>query len=68
MQVNITASEKKKLKNLIKNDPIWSGLMGASYQQIDNWIDNNVTNLAEAKPVLKRLVKVVAFLVRHLEG
>jgi len=67
MQVNLTASEKKKLINLVKDDAILHGLMTANYQQIDDWIDNNVTNLAEAKEVFKLLVKIVVYLIRHLE-
>jgi len=67
MQINLTASEKKKLINVIKNDPILHGLMTATYQQIDNWIDNNVTDLASAMEVFKRLVKIVVYLIRHLE-
>jgi len=67
MQINLTASEKKKLINLVKNDAILHGLMTANYQQIDNWIDNNVTNLATTREVFKRLVKIVVYLVRHLE-
>ena len=67
MQINITASEKKNLRNLIDNDLILNGLMSATYPQIDTWIDNNVTNLVEAREVFKRLVKVMAYLIRHLQ-
>lgn len=67
MQVNITASEKKKIKNILDNDPIISALMTATYSQIDTWIDNNVTNVSEAREVFKRLVKIVVYLIRHVE-
>ncbi len=67
MQIDLTASEKKKLINYIKNDPIMLGLMTATYPQIDTWIDNNVNDLSTAKEVFKRLVKICVFLIRHLE-
>jgi len=67
MQVNLTTSEKRKLAILVKSDPILHGLMTADYLQIDNWIDNNVTDLHTAREVFKRLVKIVVYLIRHLD-
>ena len=67
MKVNITASEKQKLANLIKNDPIWKGLMTADYAQIDNWIDNNVNNIDDIRKVMKRMAKILVYLSRHLK-
>jgi hypothetical protein len=68
--VEAEIAEAERLRNIwnnLKDDPLWKGLMTATYQQIDNWIDNNVTDLATARDVFKRLVKVVAFLVRELK-
>ena len=41
-------------------------LAGLSYQQIDNYIDNNVTSLANAKVVLKKLAKWNLALAKYL--
>jgi hypothetical protein len=68
--VEVERIEYERIINLwnnLKDDPLWQGLRTATYQQIDNWIDNNVTDLATARDVFKRLVKVVAFLVRELK-
>lgn len=35
-------------------------LKSASPTQIDNWVDSNVTNIAEARNVLKAIVKILA--------
>lgn len=39
-------------------------LKTATAAQIDTYIDNNVTDLASARTMLKRIVKVIAILVR----
>jgi hypothetical protein len=40
-------------------DPRWQALRGASPAQIDAWLTNNVTNLAQARQVLKFLLLAV---------
>lgn len=36
-------------------------LMSATPTQIDNFVDNNVTNLAEARTMFKRILKLIRF-------
>lgn len=70
-QVELAAiAEKRQAERDFKQDSIDvyadSGiqtLLKARPAQIENWIDTNVTNLAQAKTVLIRLAKVVALLV-----
>lgn len=66
MQVNLTASEKKKLIDAIKNDPMMSALMTANYDQIDTWVENNVTTITMAQEVFKRLIKSIKYLLYNL--
>lgn len=66
MQVNLTASEKKKLIDAIKNDPMMSALMKADYSQIDTWVETNVTTINMAQEVFKRLIKSVKYLLYNL--
>ena len=66
MQVNIVASDKKKLINILKNDPIMHGLMTSDYSQIDTWIDNNVNTLTDARELFKRLFKSIKYLLANL--
>lgn len=42
-----------------------SQLYGLTQQQLENYIDNNVTNLAEAKEYIKKLSAVVLWLVKQ---
>lgn len=50
------------------NDEIGlSDISGMTYAQLDTYIDNNVTNLAEAKQYLKKLSKVVLAIVKWLD-
>lgn len=44
-----------------------SAISGMTYAQLDTYIDNNVTNLAEAKQYLKKLSKVVLAIVKWLD-
>ena len=53
----------------IKNDPgrteLVDKLKFATSDQIDNWIDNNVTSLVAARVSLKAIVKVLVFLIKE---
>lgn len=66
MQVNLTASEKKKLIDILKNDPMMSALMTSDYSQIDTWVENNVTTITMAQEVFKRLLKSTKYLLANL--
>jgi len=53
MRVNIKAPDSHK----IKQDPIVKKLSKATYQQIDEWVDKNVTGIEDIKHILKWLLK-----------
>lgn len=42
-----------------------SQLHGLTQQQLENYIDNNMTNLAQAKEIVKKLAAVVLWLVKQ---
>jgi len=65
MKINYTAPIEIKEKYQIKNDNLIKQLATKTPQQVADWIDTNVNNLADAKTVLKVLAKVVTYLVRH---
>ena len=52
-------------KNPNKQDYALSFLAGLTPAQIDNYIDNNVTNLVEARDFLKKLCKVALLLAKE---
>lgn len=43
-----------------------SDIAGMTYAELDTYIDNHVTNLAEAKTYLKKLSKVVLAMLKYL--
>ena len=47
----------------IFNNPVFVAALGATPAQIDTYLLNNVTNLAQARPVLSLLMQAVAYLV-----
>ena len=65
MQVNITATEDKKVEYLLNSDPWLMLLMTADYNQIDTWIDNNIIDLASARRLFKCIIKILIFLIRR---
>jgi len=64
MQVNLTASEIRKIKYLAETDPWFAAFLAASYNDVDSLIDANITDLASARRLLKLIVKIVMFLYR----
>jgi hypothetical protein len=44
-----------------------SDIAGMTYAELDTYIDNHVTNLAEAKTYLKKLSKVVLAMLKYLD-
>ena len=58
---------QKTLKDTLRVDAAVRGLATRSPAQVDNWIDSNVTNLSQARDVLKIACRVLAYLIRtHL--
>lgn len=45
-------------------DPRWQAIQSATPQQIDNWLTANVTNVAQARQVLRVLILAVRRLAR----
>ena len=42
-----------------------SFLSGKTPAQVDNYIDNNVTDLASAKAVIKLMAKAILYIAKH---
>ena len=42
-----------------------SFINGLTLAQIENYIDNNVTDLTSAKAFLKKISKIILYLLRH---
>jgi hypothetical protein len=42
-------------------------LAGKTYAQVDTYMDNNVTDLASAREVLKKLARIVLAIIKKLE-
>lgn len=61
-----TEELKKQEKQEAKQRIGLEELAGLTYSQLDNYIDNNVTNLASARQVLKKLAKWNLALTKYL--
>lgn len=60
----IQSKSEKELQEILGDD-FMVQIRTLTPQQVANWIDTNVNNLAEAKQVLKILAKVVVYIVRN---
>jgi hypothetical protein len=56
----LTDSESTRLT--LNGDPRWQALKNATPAQIDTWLANNVTNLAEARQVLGLILRAIRVL------
>lgn len=57
MPINAIASDDAKNKHNIKNDIDINEIEGLSPNEIDSWVDSNVTSVADIRKVLKILLK-----------
>lgn len=65
MLINITASEKMKIKALAQQDAWLHGFLTANYSEIDGFVDANITNLTSARRLFKIILKILLFLFRR---
>lgn len=64
MRLNLQPDQDTRDRLDTERDAVLAALKTARPAQIDAWLDANVNNLADARRVLKMLVKVAALLVR----
>ena len=57
----LRSNKQKEAIGVVKS----SFINGLTAEQINTYIDNNVTNLAEAKAYLKKISKVILYLLKH---
>lgn len=67
MKVNLKAPESVRARSALKMDVQLIQLMKADYLDVEPWVDNNVTTLADARAVFKRILKVLIFVLRELQ-
>lgn len=56
-KVNELKSKSDEIANVIKNIP---------YSKVDSYIDQNVINLQGAREYLKKLTKIVLYLIKEI--
>ena len=61
--ITIRVIDPDAQRTQIFNNPVFVAALGATPAQIDTYLLNNVTNLAQARPVLSLLMQAVAYLV-----
>lgn len=53
------ASDKHKRRKEVERDPAYQTLRGMNPNDVDEWVEDNVTDLQSAKAVMKVLAKAV---------
>jgi hypothetical protein len=61
-QVTIAPTDGQQRQIDAESNPAFAALIGANPAQIDAWLINNVTNIAQSRAVLKSLLLAVRFL------
>ena len=64
MRANVNDNENVRILYLINNDPVLRAVLNAPYSSVDSYIDSNLNTMADARTLMKRLVKVVMYLLR----
>ena len=68
MQVDLNVTGQKKIseqyRKFIANDPLLKGLLVSDPAAIEIWVDNNVSNLNEAKFLFKKILLILRYLIR----
>jgi len=66
MRVDIKGTVKQKSTEAFKKaeeDTIIKMLREASFSEIDNWVDSNITTLPKARELLKKMLLVMSYLL-----
>lgn len=66
MRRDLQASASVKEQHDVVTDPAVAMILNATPQAAATWVESNVNNFAQAKALLKVLVRVVIILARHV--
>lgn len=61
--ITIRSVDPELQRALIFANQVFIAALGATPAQVDTYLLNNVTNLAQARPVLSLLMQAVAYLI-----
>ena len=64
MRVNLKASEENIIRHMIKTHPVLNSFI-ADPKSISPWVDNNVNDLTDVKTILKHILRILIFLIKH---
>jgi len=56
---NFSINPDDDFKAALETDALWTALKGATPEQLSKWVDNNATNLAGVRKILKILLLFV---------
>jgi hypothetical protein len=66
MKVDIEGNPLRKATVDYSQNAILQALIGSTKQQRSSWIDNNVTNIAEAQELLKHYADAIVYILRKI--
>jgi len=63
MRLDIRATPQQKIRESIDKSSILKELLSLSPDDIDEWVNSNVTSLNDFKTIFKEILKVVAYIL-----
>ena len=63
MEIKQNTSASVKDLSTIKADAIIAALMVKTHAEIDTWVNANVTNIAQAQVVIKKILYVIRYIL-----
>lgn len=64
MSINVQANDQAKRQENINKDAQLQILLSKTPQQVDDWIETNVSNLTDVKLMLKRMSRLMIYLAK----
>lgn len=64
MKIVVSPNQAERDRLSTRSDAVFASLKGSTPADIDAWIDANVNNLAQARRVLKALLKLAVLQLR----
>ena len=68
MQINLKASEQRKIRNLAEKDAWFKAFLIADYSGVDSLLNNNINTIADVKKLFKLILKILIYLYRKQNG
>ena len=66
MQLNYKAPKKDKLEADIRESALLNSLIKLNPDEIDEWVEKNISSLDDVKSVMKEVLKTTAYVIHGI--